>query len=449
MFMTFLAYPAVGQRKSALAAGLLVGAVLVLGCTAGVKPSGPGTGGSGGSGPGVGGTTGGGTTGTGGVGPGMAGSAGTIVINPDAGPCQQVQYSFDPKIPTVFILVDRSGSEFDPSTNGTTGIYFNLRMAVLQVLQQLKDNNTQMRLGMGLFVGDHATGSCQPVFDFTPIDDIATNYDAIAAKYNSLAALQPWGSKADTPMADTIPKIKTMLMSDTGTGPKYMLIATDGQTDFCDDGNNLCPADAIIYRAQDLFAATPSIGTLVLGLPTDVGGGMAFNMAVLQGVANAGVGQNPALTGLGVSTPTDVWNQCNGVAGWKTIATAAGRGMNASLATYPTPAGTAKVFTPTSTSTTDLAAQLSAAIAGVKSCTFDLNNVDGTGKSIQVDLTMLSKASVQIMGTTIQLDPNNTNGWDMVSATQLQLFGAACDSWRNPNTKDITFNFPCDIIGPG
>src|SRR5436190_12390816 len=143
MCMTSFAYPAVTQRKSVLLAGLVAGAALAFGCTAGVKPTATGTGGSGGSGLGVGGTTGGGgTTGAGGLGPGMGGSAGTIVINQDAGPCQQVNYSFDPKIPTVFILVDRSGSEFD---NETTGIYFNLRMAVLQVLKQLKDNNTQMR----------------------------------------------------------------------------------------------------------------------------------------------------------------------------------------------------------------------------------------------------------------------------------------------------------------
>jgi len=252
----------------------------------------------------------------------------------------------------------------------------------------------------------------------------------------------PWGSKADTPMSDAIPMVKAALQADTGTGSKYMLVATDGQTDFCDDGNNVCPADAIVYRAQDMFAGTPSIGTLVLGLPTDVGGGMAFNMSVLQGLANAGTGVNAAPTG--VTTPTAVWDQCNGVGAWKTIATAAGRGMNQSLATYTSPAGTAKVFTPASTSTTDLANQLAAAISGVKSCSFDLSNVNG--KAIKVDLGKLNMAHVKIQGTEIPLSA--TNGWnvDASAPSTLVLSGTACTTWRMPNNTDIQFNFPCGSI---
>src|SRR5438128_1106444 len=138
--MTSFAYVAAVQRKSALWVGLLAGALLTVGCAAGVKPTTAGAAGNGGSGPGAGGTTGAGGSITG-RGGGNPGSGGTIATNPDAGPCQQVNYSFDPKIPTVFILVDRSGSEFDSNTTGT---YFNLRMAVLQVLQQLKDNDTRM-----------------------------------------------------------------------------------------------------------------------------------------------------------------------------------------------------------------------------------------------------------------------------------------------------------------
>jgi hypothetical protein len=312
------------------------------------------------------------------------------------------------------------------------------------VLQQLKTSNTQMRLGLGLFVGNHGSSTCLPVFDSVPIDDIANNYAAITAKYNSLAALQPPGTKAETPMSDIIPMVKALLQADTGTGQKYMLVATDGQTDFCDDGNNVCPADAIAYRVQDMYAATPSIGTLVLGLPTDVGGSVAFNTTVLQNLANAGAGQNPTLSGLGVSTGTDVYNQCNGAAGWKAIMTAAALPASMSLATYGTPAGTAKVFTPSSTSTTDLANQIAAAISGIKSCTFDLSDIGG--KSIKVDTTKLAQAQIKIMGTAVPLDP--TNGWnvDAANPTQLVLNGNACTTWRLPANTQIDFNFPCSSI---
>jgi hypothetical protein len=91
-----------------------------------------------------------------------------------------------------------------------------------------------------------------------------------------------------------------------------------------------------------------------------------------------------------------------------------------------------------------LATQLAAALSGVKSCSFDLSNING--KAISVDLNQLNKASIAIDGSTVQLDPNNGNGWDMTSASTLQLFGPACDKWRDPNAKNIAFNFPCEII---
>ena len=86
--------------------------------------------------------------------------------------------------------------------------------------------------------------------------------------------------------------------------------------------------------------------------------------------------------------------------------------------------------------------QISAAISGVKSCTFDLSDVDG--KSIKVDLTMLATASVKIEGKTIPQDA--TNGWSISSSTELLLNGSACTTWQTPNNNDISFAFPCGSI---
>jgi hypothetical protein len=88
--------------------------------------------------------------------------------------------------------------------------------------------------------------------------------------------------------------------------------------------------------------------------------------------------------------------------------------------------------------------QLSTAIAGVKSCTFDLTDVGG--KSIKVDTTKLNQAHVLIMGTEVALSA--TNGWnvDAAAPTQLVLSGTACDKWRMPANKTIDFQFPCGTI---
>ena len=91
-----------------------------------------------------------------------------------------------------------------------------------------------------------------------------------------------------------------------------------------------------------------------------------------------------------------------------------------------------------------LVTQLSTALAGVKSCTFDLTATGGA--SIKVDLKQLSKATIKVEGTAVPLDMASGNGWNMINETTLQLFGSACDTWRNPSAKTIDFNFPCEII---
>jgi hypothetical protein len=401
-------------------------------CTAGIKAT-P-TGSSGSTGSGSAGTTGAaGVTGSAGTGlSGTTGTAATGGTTPPDGGCQQYDVKFVPKTPTVFVLVDRSGSEFDSPTTGT---FFNLRGAVLQVLQQLKDANANIRLGFGAFVGDHASGACKPVLDTVPIDLIANSYDAISAKYTALGPLQPYGSKSDTPASAVIPMVQAALQSDTGNGQKYMLFVTDSESDFCDDGSAVCPADAVTYELQGMFTA--GIGTLVVGLPSPISG---ISTTVLQNFANAGAGQ-PVVLPSGVPTPTDVYYQCTGAGNgqWMSLYTAAGRTM-APLAMYSTTAGTASVYSPGSTSQSALATQIAAALADVKSCTFDL------GGHIKVSLDKLNKASVMVNGSTVPLDAANKNGWDMTSDTVLELFGPACDMWRDPSVNEIKFNFPCDII---
>ena len=102
----------------------------------------------------------------------------------------------------------------------------------------------------------------------------------------------------------------------------------------------------------------------------------------------------------------------------------------------------AKVFAPDSTNQTALVNAISAAVAGVKSCVFDLGNIDG--KSIHVDLNALDQANVVLMGT--KLARSDTDGWRMSSATQLELVGAACAMWRTPAVDNIDFQFPCGSI---
>ena len=448
--MNHLAYSRPGRAGvpvwiSGLAALTLLGGVA---CTAGVRSSSTGTGGNGGVTGATGAAGSGGKAGSSGTGAtqGLGGAVGLTGPggNPDAAACQQMEIMFTPTNPTVFILVDRSGSEFgDGCVTGTNHPYNILQSAVEQVVESLQ---AQVRFGLGVFVGDHSTGTCALDWDTVPID--LNNSDAIAAKYNSLgqvAMASEGNCKADTPATQAIPMVKATLQADTGTGPKYVLFATDGETDFCDDGNALCPADAVTYQVQDLYAA--GYGTLVIGTASNLN---AIDTTVLQNLANAGAGQGVIIPpGSGAATTADFLYQCNGSmttgSQWMSLYTAAGRTGMTSVATYSATAGTAPVYAPTTLDAQSLVTQISAAINSIpRSCTFDLS-------TFKIDTTKLREAEVYLVDSTssrddIPLDPTNTNGWDMTSSTELQLFGSWCDKLRLQTTTDIKFNFPCDII---
>jgi hypothetical protein len=344
-----------------------------------------------------------------------------------------------PTLPTVMILVDRSASEFD---SATTGVFFQLRPAVEQVVMQLQD---KVRFGIATFVGDHSSGSC--ALSYQQVAPDINNYNNIKSAYDSWGPLQPYGSTADTPMSAAIPKVKATLQADTTTGPKYMMLVTDSETDFCDNGNALCPADAITYEVQDLYNQTPSIGTLVIGIP-DKSAPNPIEPQVLKNLANAGVGQGVGIPST-ASTAMDVWYQCNGSmttgSSWQSLFTAAGRTGMTSLATYTT-VGNASAFTPTDTSTSSLVTQISAAINTIPpSCVFDLANLNNPIKVDRSNTSALSQAGVYVNNAAVQYDPNNTDGWNMISDTELELFGQACRDYQMA-TASLNLEFPCDLI---
>jgi hypothetical protein len=216
-------------------------------------------------------------------------------------------------------------------------------------------------------------------------------------------------------------------------GDKYILFVTDGEPDFCDDGDSDCPIDDVVYSLQTLKAA--GISTIIFGLQNS-----SVPSMTLQSFANAGVGLPVALPFTG--TAQSVYYACQSVPGWVAERTAAGKSGMDILGAYAAvgAGGTAKYYEPDPSDQDALTTQLRSVLAGVKSCTFDL------GGQISVNLTLLSEASVAIEGTNIPL--STTDGWNMVNDTQLELLGSACDTWRNPETTKIDFNFPCDIIVP-
>jgi len=251
-----------------------------LGSGGGGGAIGPGdAGGVGGSGATTGGS--GGTIGPGGQ-PGTGGQA--IIDNVHCGIAQP--NSFFAAAPTVLILTDRGSSSFDAAPAGslpTTGTFFNVRAAVEDAIGPLASPDS---FGLGVYVGDNSSGSCQLGYASVPFQ-----LYSVQEIYNGYEALGPLPDKADTPATGALAMAKAALSANNRIGSAFVLFVTTGVTDLCDDGPADCATDAVTSQLQAMYAGTPSIETLVVGIPTTSTG---LTPGALATFANAGAGQPAA-----------------------------------------------------------------------------------------------------------------------------------------------------------
>jgi len=362
--------------------------------------------------------------------------------------CQQASRSFTPKIPTVFLVVDRSSSMFDPNppnSNPPTNSWGLLRGGVLQVVGDLQAG---VRFGFGAFSGQGSTCPDMPM-TAPALNNAAT----IASLYNSLDR----SMYKDTPTVAALTRASQALWNDTTEGDKYILYVTDGEPDYCDDGNALCPPDSVVGRLQQLAlgvdekgVAHEPIHTLVFGIKSPLSSVLP---ETLQAFANAGAGlpvSPPQRDPAQAYDPNALYDQCNGVVGWAADFALTGKPAmrGQTIGSYIDPAdplqaaGTALVYRPDPTDQAALVQQIGQALASVKSCGFDL-----AGDGVKVDLMrpdLGALAKININGKAVPFD--SSNGWHMISETTVQLEGAACADWRAPGQSSIDFDFPCDVI---
>ena len=259
------------------------------------------------------------------------------------------------------------------------------------------------------------------------------------------------GIKFESPISESLGNVTKALMADTDPGSKYIIFITDGQPDYCDDSNGLCAPDSVVWQLQTAYSA--GISTIVFGIQTSL-----FDLApgVLQAFANAGAGEPTIAPVRSGGMASDFYDQCDSVAGWAADLTASGKpnARGTTLGNYMTTMGPTTPYTPSASDQNMLVTQLSKALSGVRSCVFDLSK-------FQIDTTKLTEAEVDLINSSgspskVSLDPNKANGWYMddittnsqgtMTATTLELFGPASDQLKSPNTVDIKFKFPCDLV---
>jgi len=168
------------------------------------------------------------------------------------------------------IVVDASSSMWENE------FWEPLRDAVLGAVAQLED---EVRFGLATFTG--LQGYTCPL-DLQRLGSIQIENGENIAEFYS--AIEPSDTETETPTAAALHEITEMLVADPEGGRKGILLVTDGNPDYCDDGQVECRADVTLRVIQEAHAA--GVDTLVAGLP---------DPSILQGwltaFANAGQGE--------------------------------------------------------------------------------------------------------------------------------------------------------------
>ena len=288
--------------------------------------------------------------------------------------CADVQVTFEKVIPTVVLLVDQSGSM-------TTSFGSGSRWSVLH--DTLMDPNTgivkkldqEVRFGLALYSGDG--GSNCPML--TQVSIALGNYAQMASVYD------PATPAKETPTGESIDAVVAGLAPFAETGPKYIILATDGEPDTCAEPNPQNGQPQAIAAAQAAYAQ--GIGTFIVAVGDEVSAGHQ------QDMANAGAG-----------LPI-------------------GGSQNAPFWTALDPQGLVDAF--------------DTIVNGVRSCVF---SVDGS-----IDPAQAGKGTVKLDGQPLGYD--EPNGWKLNSPTEIELVGAACDALQDGD-HEVSATFPCGAAIP-
>lgn len=290
-----------------------------------------------------------------------------------------------PAAPAALILLDHSSSMFE------YGFWEPVKASLLEAVQRFEN---EVRFGLATYTGEHA-GEC-PALRLSA-EPAQNNAVALGLAYEQLEAP---AFKGETPTAAALSQMAQMLAGDRHSGAKFILLVTDGDPDFCDDGDPSCARDAVVAAAQAAYAR--GITTLVFRV------GSLVASDHLADVANAGSGQPVARRRSQETCPgaSALYSQTGGDAQFYDVI----------------PAGT------------QAADAISAVIASIRGCVFEVRGPD------QLDAAAIDAALLEIDGRPAARGA--PDGFRMNTPTQLELLGASCQRWRAPDAQ-IALHTPC------
>lgn len=293
----------------------------------------------------------------------------------DGPDCPDVSVSLAPQTPTVLVLVDQSGSMATGFGNGLDR-YQAVRAALTDpTVGVVATMGDRVNFGASLYMsqGGDAGGACP----------ILTTVAPGAASLGDIDQLfEDNGPNRDTPTAESVTATAAALAS--VSGPRVIVLATDGDPDTCADPNSNGQDSSRAMSEQavaDAFAG--GIKTFVLSVGNDV------TEAHLQRLANAGVGDD-------------------------------------------LDAGTAPFYV--ANDPAELGAAFNDIILGVRSCEITLDQ--------PVEPARVDEGTVTLNGRDLDFGSD----WELTSDTTIELLGDACDELLNTDEVQLSASFPCGIV---
>jgi hypothetical protein len=195
----------------------------------------------------------------------------------DSEECPGVNVALTDVIPSVLLLVDRSGTmTFDfGNTDRWSAVFDTLMNNDTGLVRRL---DQEIRFGISLYTSDDgfAGGPCPFLAQVEPK---LGNYGPILDLYSGLQPIE------DTPTAPSLAAAQASLAAVQEPGPKIIVLATDGEPDTC----NVPDPDGLPAARAESVAATQAAHTAGIDVYV-ISVGDQVSQQHLQDLANAGVG---------------------------------------------------------------------------------------------------------------------------------------------------------------
>jgi hypothetical protein len=331
--------------------------------------------------------------------------------------CIDVDVDFEPQVPTVLLLIDRSGSmnatnfgaavkaavddgtytlgdcpkDNDWRWNVVRDVLMNPTKGIVKPLEE------RVRFGLSLYTSDNGQVKDESPEEIDPTKMCPVLIDVPISLGNHQAMLDQFKCSDiadDTPTGESLLAAAQTLNAFDEPGPKVIVLATDGEPDNCE-----CPN----FNGNEVPAKCKEPGVA--------------NMVKDQVVEIAGQihGDDITIHVINVSTPSQATLQEH----LEQVADAGGGEV------YPG-------FSPGA-----LSDAFEEIINGVRSCKIDLDGEIADGKE--------STGTVTLDGEVLVLD--DPDGWQVNTPSQIELLGAACDAIKSGG-HDLAIKFPCEAFEP-